>query len=117
MGYSKITLDEIEPAGPDGAVKFVRRQLDCEAFGINWFELAPNAPGLQHDEADTDQEEVNVIIRGTGTYRIDGEEVAVGPGTFFRFDPDTTRQIVAGPDGLTMLAVGARREEARARPA
>jgi len=109
MGYSKITLDEIEPAGPSGAVKFVRRQLDCEAFGINWFELPPDAPGVEHDEADSGQEEVNVIIRGTGTYRIDGEEVPVEPGTFFRFDPDTTRQVVAGPDGLTMLAVGARR--------
>ena len=27
----------------------------------------------------------------------------------FRFDADTTRQPVAGPEGLTMIAVGARR--------
>ena len=27
----------------------------------------------------------------------------------FRFDPETLRQPVAGPDGLTMIAVGARR--------
>jgi uncharacterized cupin superfamily protein len=109
VGYSVVNLDEIEAAGPGGAVKFVRRQLDLEAFGINWFELPPNTPGLEHDETGSGQEEVNVIIRGTGTYRIDGAEIPIRPGTFFRFDPETTRQPVAGPDGLTILAVGARR--------
>jgi len=109
MGYSMVNLDEIEGAGPGGVVRFVRRELECEAFGINWFELPPNGEGLEHDETGTGQEEVNVVIRGTGIYRIDGEEVAIRPGSFLRFDPETTRQPVAGPDGLTLLAVGARR--------
>jgi hypothetical protein len=26
-----------------------------------------------------------------------------------RFDPDTTRQLVAGPEGVTMVGIGARR--------
>lgn len=108
MGYSIVNLDEIEGSGPGGAVKFVRRQLGCEAFGINWFELPPNGPGREHHERDSGQEEVNVIIRGTGIYRIDGEEVPIGPGTFLRFDPETTRVPIAGPDGITLLAVGAR---------
>jgi hypothetical protein len=30
-------------------------------------------------------------------------------GTIFRFDPETTRQPVAGPDGFAMIAVGAPR--------
>ena len=29
-------------------------------------------------------------------------------GMFFRFDPETTRVPVAGPEGMTMIAVGAR---------
>ena len=109
MGYSMVNLDEIEGAGPGGVVRFVRRELECEAFGINWFELPPNGEGLEHDEAETGQEEVNVIIRGSGVYRIEGEEVPVTAGTFLRFDPGTTRVPVAGPEGLTMIAVGARR--------
>ena len=109
MGYSIVNVEEIEGAGPGGAVRFVRRQLGAEAFGINWFELAPNAEGMEHDEADTQQEEVNVIVGGSGVYRVEGEEIPVGVGTFVRFDPDTTRQVVAGPDGLTMVAVGCRR--------
>ena len=69
----------------------------------------PNAAGLEHDETATGQEEVNVVVAGGGVYRVEGEEIPVRPGTFLRFDPGTTRQPVAGPDGLTMIAVGARR--------
>ena len=109
MGYSMINVDEIEAAGPGGAVRFVRRELGVEAFGINWFEIPPNSEGKEHDEQDTRQEEVTVIIRGSGVYRIDGEEIPVRVGTFMRFDPETTRIPVAGPEGLTIIAVGARR--------
>src|SRR6266487_4326461 len=108
MGYSVTHLDDIEGAGPAGSVRFVRRMLGVQAFGINWFEIAPNSEGHEHDEAETGQEEVNVIIRGSGVYRIDGEEVPVASGTFLRFDPGTTRQPVAGAAGLTMTAVGRR---------
>jgi quercetin dioxygenase-like cupin family protein len=109
MGFSVVHIDEIEGAGPGGAVKFVRRKLGVEAFGINWFEIAPELEGVEHDEETSGQEEVNVIVRGSGVYRIDGEEIPFNAGSVFRFDPETTRQPVAGPDGLTMIAVGARR--------
>ncbi len=109
MGYSVVNIEEVEPGGPGGAVRFVRRQLGAEAFGINWFEIPPGMAGREHDEGESGQEEVNVIIRGSGIYRVDGEEIQLREGTFCRFDPETTRQLVAGPDGLTMIAVGARR--------
>src|SRR5438874_3047980 len=108
MGYSITHLDEIDGAGPGGSVRFVRKVLGVEAFGINWFEIAPNSEGREHDESKSGQEEVNVIIRGSGLYRIDGQDVLVAAGTFLRFDSGTTRQPVAGPDGFTMIAVGAR---------
>ncbi|HLM36524.1 MAG TPA: cupin domain-containing protein [Gaiellaceae bacterium] len=108
MGYSIVQVEEIDPAGPGGVVRFVRRELGVEAFGINWFELAPNAVGHEHDEEDTRQEEVNVIIRGSGAYWVDGKEISVREGTFMRFDPETTRVPVAGPEGMTFIAVGAR---------
>jgi uncharacterized cupin superfamily protein len=109
MGYSTVNVEEIEGAGPGGAVRFVRKVLGVEAFGVNWFEIPPGSPGREHDESDSQQEEVNVIVRGSGVYRVDGEEIPVRVGTFVRFDPETTRQLVAGPDGLTMIAIGARR--------
>jgi quercetin dioxygenase-like cupin family protein len=115
MGYSVAHLDEIEPGGPGGAVRFVRRELGAEAFGINWFELPPNTEGYEHDESGSGQEEVNVVVSGSGIYRINGEEIPVHAGTFIRFDPETTRCPVAGPDGMTLLAVGARRGSYEAR--
>lgn len=109
MGYSIVNVDELEGAGPGGAVRFVRRALGVEAFGINWFDLAPNTEGREHDETESGQEEVNIIVRGSGTFQIDGEEVPFEAPAAFRFDPETVRRPVAGPDGLTMIAVGARR--------
>jgi mannose-6-phosphate isomerase-like protein (cupin superfamily) len=109
MGYSIVHVDDVEPAGPGGAVPFVRRELGVEAFGVNWFELPPSVVGREHDETETGQEEVNVIVRGSGTYRIDGAEVPVRAGTFLRFDPETRRVPVAGPEGMTIIAIGARR--------
>jgi quercetin dioxygenase-like cupin family protein len=115
MGYSVVTVDEIEPAGPGGAVRFVRRELGVEAFGINWFEIPPGIAGPEHDERESGQEEVNVIVGGSGVYRVDGEEIPCTRGTIFRFDPEATRQAVAGPDGMTMVAIGARRGSYEAR--
>ena len=109
MGWSMVHVEEIEGSGPGGAVHFVRRELGVEAFGINWFEIPPGMEGREHDEAGTQQEEVNVIIRGSGVYRVEGEEIPVCEGTFMRFDPGTTRMPIAGPEGMTMIAVGARR--------
>jgi mannose-6-phosphate isomerase-like protein (cupin superfamily) len=109
MGYSRVKVSDIEGEGPGGSVRFVRRHLGVEAFGINWFEIPPNTEGHEHDESNSTQEEVNVIIQGSGVYRVDGEIVPVEPGTFLRFDPQTTRCPVAGPEGMTMIAVGARR--------
>jgi len=109
VGYSIVQVDDLPGEGPGGAVRFIRRQLGVGAFGINWFELPPNAEGHEHDEQETEQEEVNVIIAGSGVYRVEGEEIPVRRGTVLRFDPETTRVPVAGPEGMTMVAVGARR--------
>jgi hypothetical protein len=109
MAYNVVNVADLEGSGPGGAVRFVRRELGVEAFGINWYEIPPNAEGRKHDENESGQEEVNVIVRGTGVYRIEREEVPFTAGMIFRFDPETTRQPVGGPDGFAMVAVGARR--------
>ena len=109
MGYSVVHADELEGAGPGGAVRFVRRQLGVQAFGINWFELPAGSVGHEHNEVGSDQEEVAVVVRGSGVWRVGGEEVPVRVGTFLRFDPEQTRCPVAGPDGLAFVAIGARR--------
>ncbi len=108
MGYSVVNVTEIEGTGPGGVVRFVRRVLGVEAFGVNWFEIPPGTEGFEHDERGSEQEEVVVVIKGDGHWRVDDEEVPVRTGSFIRIDPESTRCPVAGPDGLTFIAIGAR---------
>jgi hypothetical protein len=108
MGYTIVNVDELEAAGPGGAVRFVRRTLGVEAFGINWFELGPDVEGREHNESSTGQEEVSLVLRGSGYWRVDGTQIPAREGTFIRFDPETTRCPVAGPGGMTFVSVGVR---------
>ncbi len=109
MGYTVVNVEDLGAVGTTGAVRFVRRELGVEAFGINWFELAPHTEGKEHDESGSGQEEVSVVIRGNGVWRVDGEEIPVREGTFLRFDPESLRCPIAGRDGMTFVSVGARR--------
>jgi quercetin dioxygenase-like cupin family protein len=109
LGYSKLSIQDVEGARPGGTFHFVRRELGVLAFGVNWIELPAGAEGREHDESDSGQEEVNLVIAGSGAYRVDGEEVPVRTGDFLRFDPETTRCPVAGTEGLTLIAIGAPR--------
>ena len=77
MGYSKLSIQDVEGAGPGGAFHFVRRELGVLAFGVNWIELPAGAEGREHEESDS--------------------------------GPETTRCPVAGPEGLTLIAIGAPR--------
>jgi mannose-6-phosphate isomerase-like protein (cupin superfamily) len=106
MAYDVVDANDLEGEGPMGAVRFVRRRLNVTAFGINWYELGPGQTGREHDESASGQEEVYVIVRGSGTMKIDGEVVPLRTGTFVRVDPGSTRVPTAGDAGLTFVAVG-----------
>ena len=78
------------------------------AFGINELELPPGAEGPEHDHAKDGQEEVYVIVRGSGTIRVDGTETELRPGVYVFLSPDARRQMVAGGEGLAWVGVGCR---------
>jgi quercetin dioxygenase-like cupin family protein len=111
VSYSFVDVDQIEPSGPGGVVRFVRRELGATAFGINHFTLPPGVTGREHDESDSKQEEVMIVLAGSGVLRIDGDEVELKPGRLVRLDPEATRVPVAGADGLTFVTIGSPREE------
>ena len=107
MSFDVVDLESLEGEGPGGMVRKVRRALGARAFGCNYFTFPPGAVGREHDHADSNQEEVYFVVRGSGTMRIDGEAVELRAGRFLRVDPASTRVPVAGPDGLEFLTVGA----------
>lgn len=53
------------------------------------------------------QEEVYIALRGSGTLEADGETYSIDPDHIVRVGPTVKRKIVAGPDGLRLLALGA----------
>jgi quercetin dioxygenase-like cupin family protein len=110
VSYSYVDISEIESAGPGGAVRFVRRELGATAFGINHFTLPAGATGREHDESESGQEEVMVVLDGAGVLRVDGDEFELKPGRIVRLDPEATRVPVAGSDGLTFITIGSPRE-------
>src|SRR4051812_765121 len=104
LAYSVIHSDEIDPAGPGGMVRFVRRGLGVEAFGINRFDLPPGAGGLEHDESSTGQEEVAFVFAGDGHWLVDGGRVPVRAGSLIRSGAAPPPRPRAGGKGLSSVA-------------
>jgi quercetin dioxygenase-like cupin family protein len=107
VSYTVADLDELDPRGPGGTVRLVRKALGARAFGFNYFEFPPHHVGHEHDETASGDEEVFFCVEGSGVLRIDGEEVELRAGRFVRIDPEATRCPVAGPDGMSFLMIGA----------
>jgi len=90
----------------NGVFKPLRQALGVTAFGINQLEFPPGREGPEHDHSGDGQEEVYVVISGSGTIRVDGEEAELRPGHFVFLSPDARRQMVAGENGLTWVGIG-----------
>jgi mannose-6-phosphate isomerase-like protein (cupin superfamily) len=110
-GFTLKNLREVE----DSAVKFgyapalesrfARGALETERVGISYQRLAPNvrAPfGHHHNQ----QEEIYVILGGSGRAKLDDEIVDLKPIDALRVSPEVRRAFEAGPDGLELLAFG-----------
>jgi len=104
MSHTVIDVADVEPSF--GVFRKMRIALGASGFGINQVELPPGASGREHDEAEGGQEEVYIVLSGSGAMRIDGEDVELVPGRWLRVDAVHTRMPIAGPDGLVLIMVG-----------
>lgn len=91
----------------EGRRKPIARELGARAIKLNRFDNEPGQAGSEHDERETGQEEIYVPVAGSGSIVVDGEAVALEPGICVLVEPETTRQVVAGPEGLAYIVVGA----------
>jgi quercetin dioxygenase-like cupin family protein len=97
----------IESGDLEGRRKPIARGLGARAVKLNQFDSQPGQEGFVHDERESGQEEVYFALRGTGVLRVDGDEVELEPGRYVLVEPEATRQVVAGPDGLSYAVIGA----------
>jgi mannose-6-phosphate isomerase-like protein (cupin superfamily) len=97
----------------DSADRFLplRRQLGVTSFGLNQLVLQPGQRGRIHRHGE--QEEVYLVLDGTLTLLVEGEEQAVERGELVRVAPAVRRQLVnRGPGRLVLLALGGAGEHA-----
>ena len=77
---------------------------------MSYFGYAPDTRGTtghRHRE----QEEVYVVLRGSGRVRLDDEVFELAQWDVVRVSPQVVRGFRSGPDGMEVLAVGSDRPE------
>ncbi len=100
-----------------GAVKLVGAELGVQSFGLQVLEFPPGfADYPEHDHAEDGQEEVYVVLEGSGRFTIDGESVPVDPSRLLRVAPAALRKLTPGPDGVRVLAIGCSIDQPYERP-
>jgi quercetin dioxygenase-like cupin family protein len=102
-----VTYTVVDAASFEGRRKLIAQELGARAIRLNRFDSQPGQEGKAHDEVASSQEEIYVPVAGSGVIRIGDQEIPLEPGRFVLVTPDETRQVVAGPEGLSYVVVGA----------
>lgn len=103
--YTTKSIDDMETFYK-GLFRRARAELGVSSFGLGVVELGPNADNYPDHDHPGSQEEVLVVLRGTGELVVDGETVSLSPETIVRVGPDAKRQIKPGAEGMRLLAIG-----------
>ena len=106
---SEYTVKSIEEltAINGGTTRLAGAELGIESFGMQVFEFPGGFEGYpEHDHGDEGQEEVYVVLAGSGEFELNGERHSLAPGQLVRVAPATRRKLWPGPDGLRILAIG-----------
>jgi len=113
--YTHMKLTDVKDSAPEfglGEVqeaRFAKGELDAAKTGVSYFDVKPNqrSPfGHRHEKA----EEVYVVIAGSGRMKLDDEIIEVSELDAIRVAPEVVRAFESGPDGIRVLAMGARHD-------
>jgi mannose-6-phosphate isomerase-like protein (cupin superfamily) len=91
---------------PDLEFRLATKALELEQSGLGYQRIPPNYRfpyGHTHEK----QEEVYVVLRGSGRMKLDDEIVELSRWDAVRVAPGTWRGYEAGPEGLEILVIGA----------
>jgi mannose-6-phosphate isomerase-like protein (cupin superfamily) len=114
--YTHKNLSEVKDSAPDFGhdefqeAHFAREDLDAEQTGLAHIKVKPGKRmpfAHKHDEA----EEIYIVIAGSGRIKLDDEIVEITELDAIRISPEVGRCMEAGPDGLSVLAVGAHHDK------
>ncbi len=104
--YSVKRIDQME-ATFGGGLRKARAELGATSFGMSIEEFPADYDGYpNHDHTHDDQEEVYVVLAGSATMKVEGEQFEIDPETVVRVGPSAKRTLVSGADGLRLLVLG-----------
>lgn len=89
----------------------LQHHFGLTAFGVNVYVAAAAGGELlgRHDEKESNQEELYLVVAGAARFELDGDEVrAEAPYVVAVPDAAVTRQAVALAPGTTVVALGGR---------
>ena len=104
MSHTRVSYDEVEPRAP--GMHFLRDALDCDELGITVLDASAGWEGKEHDHAHDGQEEVYLLVDGSATLTVDGDDVPMDAGDAVRVDPASTRELSFAEESQ-MVIVGA----------
>jgi uncharacterized cupin superfamily protein len=113
--YSVANLRDLEDLaqkhgfGEHQEMRSANELLGAQQVGIS---LQRVKPGKRHafGHSHSEDEEIYVIMGGSGWVRLDGEVVPVGAMDAIRVAPSVSRGFEAGPEGLELIAFGTHHE-------
>jgi quercetin dioxygenase-like cupin family protein len=84
-----------------------RKACGTTAFGYNLVEIRPGGQIPEHDEAQSGQVELYVVLEGEAVMRLDGEDHPAPAGTFASIEPAAKRTILNRSEGtVTAMLIG-----------
>ncbi len=110
-GYEVADLTALESFPGPGTLRWtpLRRHFGITAFGTNAYTATEVGQDVveEHTEERLGHEEMYVVVAGSATFVLDGEEIDVPAGSaVFLRDPKIKRYARAEEPGTTVLAVG-----------
>ena len=91
---------------PDLEFRVATKALELEQSGLSYQRIPPDYR-FPYGHTHTTQEEVYVVVGGSGQMKLDDEIVEVAKWDVLRVPPGTWRGYEAGPEGLEILVFGA----------
>jgi uncharacterized cupin superfamily protein len=107
--YTIKHRDEFETMEGSGEAtwKLARKALGTSAFGFNLVEIGPGGGIPEHDEAQSGQVELYIVLEGEAVLRLEGEDNPAPAGTFASIEPSASRTILNRSDApVTALLIG-----------
>jgi mannose-6-phosphate isomerase-like protein (cupin superfamily) len=110
--YTITNFNDIETPNPnpDRDAKFARSRIGSEHLGISYFRYAPNFRGTA-GHSHREQEEVYVVISGSGRVKLDDEIFELKQWDVVRVSPPVVRAFAGGPEGMELIVAGTDRPE------